>query len=59
MDPPLSAWPLTSLKKSSRHGTPHRLNVLNKTAALWQKVVRNMAGTVKMMWREITPSWSI
>jgi hypothetical protein len=30
----LSALPLTSLKKSSMHRTPQRINALNKTAAL-------------------------
>ena len=59
MEPPLSALPLTALEKSSRHWTPQRLNALNNTGAWWSKVVRNMAGTVRMMWREIPPSWSI
>jgi hypothetical protein len=30
---------------------PAGINALNKTAALWEKVVRNIAGTVRMMWR--------
>jgi hypothetical protein len=33
------------------------MNALNKTAAFWEKVVRNIAGTVRMMCREIKPSW--
>jgi hypothetical protein len=36
---------------------PQRINALNTTTALWSKVVRNMAGTVRMMCRSITPSW--
>src|SRR6266542_1888526 len=59
MEPPLSAFPLTVLEKSSRQCAPQRINALNTTAALWEKVVRNIAGTVRMMCREITPSWSI
>jgi hypothetical protein len=51
MEPPLSALPLMVLEKSSRHCTPQRINVLNKSAAFWEKIVRNMAGTVRMMWR--------
>ena len=57
MEPPLSAFPLTVLEKSSRHGAPQRINALNTTAALWEKVGRNIAGTVSMMCREITPAW--
>ena len=34
------------------------MNALNTTAAFWEKVVRNIAGTVRMMCREITPAWS-
>jgi hypothetical protein len=55
----MSAFPLTVLEKSSRHGAPQRIHALNTTAAFWEKGVRHMAGTVRMMWREITPAWSI
>ncbi len=51
MEPPLSALPLTVLEKSSRHGAPQRMNALNMTAACWEKVVRTIAGTVRMLWR--------
>ena len=51
MEPPLRAFPLTVLEPSSRHGAPQRINALNTTAALWEKVGRNIAGTVSMMCR--------
>ena len=56
--PPLSALPLTALSKSSRHGTPHRLNALNTTAAFWEQGVRHSAGTVRMRCRALPPAWS-
>ncbi len=57
MEPPRSALPLTVRKKSSRHGAPQRMNALNTTAAFWYKGVRNIAGTVRMLCREMTPAW--
>jgi len=33
------------------------MNALHRTAAVWEKVVWNIAGTVRMMWRESTPVW--
>src|SRR5712692_3424426 len=57
MEPPLSAFPLTVLEKSSRHCAPQRMSALNTTAAFWYKVVRNIAGTVRMICREMTPAW--
>jgi len=35
------------------------MNALNTTAAFWEKDVRNIAGTVRMICRYITPSWRI
>ena len=49
MEPPCSALPLTALNTSSMHWTPQRIKALSKTAALWEKVVRNMAGTVRII----------
>jgi len=57
MEPPRSALPRTSLEKASRHGTPQRRKALNTTAACWEHVVRHIAGTVRMIGREIPPSW--
>src|SRR5713101_6844455 len=57
MEPPRSALPLTVLKKSSRHCAPQRMNALNTTAAFWYKGVRNIAGTVRRICREMTPAW--
>jgi hypothetical protein len=33
------------------------MNALTTAAAFWEKVARHIAGTVRMMCREITPSW--
>jgi hypothetical protein len=35
------------------------MHALPTSAALWSKVVRNMAGTVRMLCRSITPAWSL
>jgi hypothetical protein len=35
------------------------MHALQTTAACWSQGVRHIAGTVRMLWREITPSWSI
>src|SRR6266853_5704710 len=41
----------------SRPCAPQRLNALNTTAAFWSKGVRHSAGTVRMLCREMTPTW--
>jgi len=33
------------------------MNALNTTAAFWYKGVRNIAGTVRMICREMPPAW--
>jgi hypothetical protein len=59
LEPPLSPLPLTVLEQSSRHYPPQRMHALKKTAAFWEQVVRNMAGTVRMMGRTMPPAWSL
>ena len=46
------------LEKASQHGAPHRLKALSTPAAFCSKVLRNIAGTVSMLCREMTPSCS-
>jgi hypothetical protein len=57
MAPPWSALPRTVLEHSSRHGAPQRMPALPRTAACWEQGVRNLAGTVRMLGRSITPVW--
>jgi len=56
MAPPLRALPLTARAQASRPGTPQRRNARHTTAALGSKVVRHLAGTVRLRGRESTPS---
>jgi len=56
MEPPRRALPLTVREQSSQHGAPQRLHALNTTAACWYQGVRNSAGTVRRIGREMTPA---
>ena len=57
MAPPLRAWPLPSRSQSARQGAPQRLPARTTTAACWEQVGRHMAGTVRLLCREMPPAW--
>jgi|SRR5215467_7657487 len=40
----------------SRPGPPQRLHALTPSAALWSQVVRHLAGTVRLLGRELPPT---